>query len=44
VVEADPLPEKGQIELDLGRTPKIKLRYDPFANGEAARYSRPEKF
>ena len=44
VIEADPLPEKGQIELDLGRTPKIKLQYDPFANGEAERYSRPEKF
>src|SRR5215210_5942871 len=44
VVEADPLPEKGEIALDLARTPKIKLQYDPFANGEAARYGRPEKF
>ena len=44
VIEADPLPEKGQIELDLRRTPKIALQYDPFSNGEAARYSTPEKF
>ena len=44
VVEADPLPEKGMIELDPSRTPRIELQYDPFANGEAARYSRPEKF
>src|SRR3954465_9963781 len=29
VIEADPLPEKGRIELDLSRTPKIKLQYDP---------------
>ena len=44
VIEADPLPEKGEIELELSRTPKIELVYDPFANGEAQRYSRPEKF
>jgi hypothetical protein len=44
VIEADPLPGKGQIELDLRRTPKIALQYDPFSNGEAARYSTPEKF
>jgi len=44
VVEADPLPEKGQIELDLARTPQIKLKYDPFASGEAAKYAKPEKF
>ena len=44
VLEADPLPEKGQIELDLSRTPKIELKYDPFENGEAQRYSKPEKF
>ena len=44
VVEADPLPEKGAIELDVTRVPKIELLYDPFANGEAQRYSRPEKF
>ena len=44
VVEADPLPEKGQIELDLKRTPKIRLAYDPFENGEAEKYSKPEKW
>ena len=44
VVDADPLPEKGQIELDLASTPKIRLQYDPFANGEAERYSKPDKF
>ena len=44
VVEADPLPEKGGIELDLATVPTIRLRYDPFANGEAQRYSQPEKF
>jgi len=44
VVDADPLPERGQIELDLAKTPKIELLYDPFESGEAARYARPEKF
>jgi hypothetical protein len=44
VVEADPLPEKGAIALDLSLTPKIELLYDPFENGEAERYARPEKF
>ena len=44
VLEADPLPEKGAIDLDLSRTPKIELVYDPFENGEAARYARPKKF
>jgi predicted metal-dependent hydrolase len=44
VVEADPLPEKGEIQLDLSRAPKFKLMYDPFATGEAQRYSAPEKF
>ena len=43
VVEADPLPEKGAIELDLSCVPKIALLYDPFANGEAQRYSKPDK-
>lgn len=41
VLEADPLPAKGAIELDFSRAPKISLRYDPFASGEAAKYSRP---
>jgi hypothetical protein len=44
VLEANPLPEKGEIELDIARTPRIELSYDPFASGEAQRYSRPEKF
>jgi uncharacterized protein len=44
VVEADPLPEKGRIDLDLSRTPKIALDYDPFETGEAEQYTRPEKF
>ena len=44
VVEANPLPEKGTIQLDVGRVKKMELKYDPFANGEADRYSRPEKF
>jgi hypothetical protein len=36
--------ERGQIELDVARVPKIVLDYDPFESGEAERYSRPEKF
>lgn len=43
VVEADPLPEKGAIELDPSRAPRIDLIYDPFATGEAQRYAGPEK-
>jgi hypothetical protein len=44
VLDAQPLPEKGEIELDLTRVPKIELTYDPFANGEAERFNRPQKF
>ena len=44
VLDADPLPQKGEIELDVSQVKKIELLYDPFANGEADRYSRPEKF
>lgn len=44
VVEADPLPEKGQIELDASRAPTITLLYDPFETGEAAKYSSPATF
>jgi hypothetical protein len=44
VLDARPVPEKGAIELDEARAPVIRLLYDPFANGEAARYSRPAKF
>ena len=44
VTTADPLPERGEIELDPARVPTISLEYDPFENGEAERYNRPEKF
>ena len=44
VLEANPLPQKGEIELDPTRVKKIELMYDPFANGEAEKYNRPEKF
>ena len=43
VLEAEPLPERGGIEVDLARTPRIELVYYPSENGEAQRYS-PEKF
>jgi uncharacterized protein len=41
VLDADPLPPKGQIELDPSRAPTIKLAYDPFETGEAERFNRP---
>ena len=44
VVESDPLPDPGTIQLDLSSTPKIELLYDPFQTGEADRYRRPAKF
>jgi hypothetical protein len=44
VIEASPLPQRGEIELDMSRAPKIALLYDPFETGEAARYSAPAKF
>jgi hypothetical protein len=44
VVTANPLPERGEIELDESLVPRIELEYDPFETGEAARYNRPEKF
>jgi predicted metal-dependent hydrolase len=44
VLEANPVPKRGEIELDLSRTPKIALIYDPFVTGEAEQYNRPEKF
>ena len=44
VVEANPLPEQGAIQLDLSRTPTIELLYDPFQTGEADLYRRPAKF
>jgi predicted metal-dependent hydrolase len=44
VIEANPLPEKGEIQLDVARAPKFELIYDPFEKGEAQKYSAPEKF
>jgi hypothetical protein len=44
VISAEPTLERGEIALDLSETPKIALEYDPFENGEAQKYSRPEKF
>lgn len=41
VISANPLPERGQIQLDLAMTPRIVLEYDPFETGEAQRYMRP---
>ena len=42
VITASPLPERGEIQLDLTLTPKIQLLYDPFENGEAQTYNRPQ--
>lgn len=39
VLTADPLPAKGEIELDPSTTPTIELLYDPFETGEAQRYA-----
>ena len=44
VLSADPLPEKGGIDLDESTVPIIELIYDPFETGEAAKYAKPEKF
>jgi predicted metal-dependent hydrolase len=41
VLDADPLPPRGTITLDLATTPKIALSYDPFERGEAQRFARP---
>ena len=43
VLDADPLPQKGEITLDLSRTPRIALDYDPFETGEAQKFSRPSQ-
>jgi hypothetical protein len=42
VLHADPLPQKGEIELDESRVPTIALDYDPFETGEALKYARPQ--
>lgn len=44
VLEANPIPERGQIALDASRVPRIELLYDPFKTGEAGKYDRPEVF
>ncbi|HVT89984.1 MAG TPA: DUF309 domain-containing protein [Tepidisphaeraceae bacterium] len=44
VVEANPLPEKGEIQLDHSKVPKIELSYDPFENGEAEKFAKPARF
>ena len=44
VLKADPVPQRGEIELDPSQAPKIALLYDPFETGEAQRYASPEKF
>jgi len=41
VLNANPLPGKGEIELDRSTVPVVRLMYDPFENGEAQRFSRP---
>jgi uncharacterized protein len=41
VVEAEVVPEKGGIELDVRRVPRIELKYDPFETGEAEKYRKP---
>src|SRR4051812_5192269 len=43
VLSADPLPQRGQIELNPSTVPVIQLRYDPFETGEAQKYRRPAK-
>jgi hypothetical protein len=35
VIEATPIPERGQITLDFTKVPTIRLQYDPFETPEA---------
>ena len=42
VLSANPIPERGQIELDPERAPTIALLYDPFETGEAQRFGKPK--
>jgi predicted metal-dependent hydrolase len=44
VVEAQPLPQSGTIQLDASRAPRIELLYDPFQTGEAQRFAKPGRF
>jgi predicted metal-dependent hydrolase len=41
LLHVQPLPAKGEIELDLSTAPKIQLIYDPFETGEAQQFARP---
>src|SRR5262252_8086573 len=38
VLDANPLPERGQIRLDASGVPTISLIYDPFETGEAEKF------
>jgi predicted metal-dependent hydrolase len=40
VLKLEPLPPKGEIELDASTVPIIRLMYDPFETGEAQKYAR----
>ena len=42
VLEANPTPQKGEIQLDTTRVPTIALKYDPFETGEALKFTRPQ--
>jgi hypothetical protein len=44
VIEANPVPQKGEIQLDTTQAPVIILEYDPFERGEAQKYDHPERF
>lgn len=44
VITANPVPERGAIQLDYSRVPHIELIYDPFESGEAEKFSRPAQF
>jgi predicted metal-dependent hydrolase len=44
VIEANPVPARGEITLDVSKAPKYELLYDPFETGEAQKYDRPGKF
>src|SRR3954464_10673213 len=40
VLSANPLPQRGEIQLQPSTVPVIQLIYDPFESGEAQRFSR----
>jgi len=42
VVEANPIPQRGEITLDHSQAPRFELLYDPFETGEAAKFDRPQ--